>query len=146
MGPVADHQVLADLDAAGHKAVDLGDEARRVDDHAAGDHALDLGAEDAAGDQRELVGLAAGDDRMAGVGPALIADDNLMLPGQEIDDLSLGLVPPLQANHTRSGHGDGPDMKQNAPRCMDRGKLSQTKQLNTTAVGASSGDITRVRG
>ena len=47
----------------------------------AGHDALHVGAEDAAGDQRELEGLAAGDDGMAGIGPALVADDDIVLLG-----------------------------------------------------------------
>ncbi len=58
-------RLLPTSTAAAGQAVDLGQEAGRVEHHAAGDHALDLRAEDAAGDQRELVGLAAGDDRVA---------------------------------------------------------------------------------
>ena len=104
VGPVAEHQVLADLDAAGHQPVDLLEQAGRVEHHAAGHDALHVGAEDAAGDQRELVGLAAGDHGVAGVGPALVADDDVVLLGQQIDDLALGLVAPLQTDDTRSRH------------------------------------------
>ena len=108
VGPVADHQVLADLDAAGDQAVDLGQQAGRVEHHAAGDDALHLGPEDAAGDQRELERLAAGHDGVPGVGPALVADDDLVLLGQQIDDLALRLVAPLQSDHARARHSRGP--------------------------------------
>ena len=104
MGPVADHQVVADLDAAGDQAVDFLQDAGRVEHHAAGDDALHLRAEDAAGDQRELVGLAAGDDGMAGVAAALVADDDIVLVGQQVDDLALGLVAPLQTDHASNAH------------------------------------------
>ena len=40
VGPIAEHQVAADLDAAGHQAVDLLQDAGRVEHHAAGDDAL----------------------------------------------------------------------------------------------------------
>ena len=60
--------------------------------------------EDAGGQQRELVGLAAGDDGVAGVGAAVVADDEVVLVGEEIDDLALGLVAPLQADDTGAGH------------------------------------------
>ena len=108
VGPVAEHQVAADLDAAGGQAVDLLQQAGRIEDHAGGDHALDLGAENAAGDQRELEGLAAGDHRVAGVGPALVADDDIVLLGEQIDDLALGLIAPLQSDNTRGRHCDAP--------------------------------------
>ena len=61
------------------QAVDFLQQAGRIEDHAGGDHTLDLGAEDAAGDERELEGLAAGDDGVAGVGPALVADDDIVV-------------------------------------------------------------------
>ena len=99
---------MADCDAAGDQAVDLAQQAGRIEHHAAGHHALDLGAEDAAGDQRQLEGLAAGDHGMAGVGPALVADDDIVLLGQQIDDLALGLVAPLQTDDARGRHCNAP--------------------------------------
>ena len=86
------------------QAVDLLQDAGRVEHHAAGDDALHLGAEDAAGDQRQLVGLAAGDDGMAGVAAPLIADDDVVLVGQQVDELALGLVAPLQTDHASNTH------------------------------------------
>ena len=103
-------QVSAHRHAAGDQAVDLLQQAGRIEDHAGGHHALDLGAEDAAGDQRQLEGLAADDHGMAGVGPALVADDDVVLLGEQIDDLPLGLVAPLQSDDTRGRHGTGPSL------------------------------------
>ena len=98
------------------QAVDFLQQAGRIEDHAGGDHALDLGAENAAGDERELEGLAAGDDGMAGVGPALVADDDIVLLGEQIDDLALGLIAPLQSDDTRGRHcGDPPSFKGTVP-------------------------------
>jgi hypothetical protein len=37
---------------------------------------------------------------MTGVGAAVVADDEVVLFGEEIDDLALGLVAPLQADDT----------------------------------------------
>ena len=37
---------------------------------------------------------------MPGVRPALIADDDIVLIRQQVDDLALGLVAPLQSDHT----------------------------------------------
>ena len=74
----------------------------------AGDDALHLGPENAAGDQRELEGLAVHDDGVAGVGPALVADDDIVLLGEQIDDLPLGFVAPLQSDDTRGRHCDAP--------------------------------------
>lgn len=108
VGTVAKNEVAADLDAAGQQAVDFLQQAGRIEDHAGGDHALDLGAEDAAGDERELEGLAAGDDGVAGVGPALVADDDIVVLREQIDDLALGLIAPLQTDDTRGRHCDAP--------------------------------------
>ncbi len=108
VGAVADHEVLADVDAAGDEAVDFGQQAGRIEDHAGGHHALDLGAEDAAGDERQFERLAAGDDGMAGIGPALVADDDIVLLGEQIDNLALGLVAPLQSDNTGGRHRNAP--------------------------------------
>ena len=99
------------MDAAGGQAVDLVQQGGRIEDHPAGDHTLDVRAEDAAGDQRQFEGLTAEDHGMAGVGPALVADDNVVLFGQYIDDLPLGLISPLQSDDTRGRHrGDPPSI------------------------------------
>ena len=104
VGPIAEHQVVADLDAARAPGRRSPADAGRVEHHAAGDDALHAGREDAAGNERELVGLAAGDDGVAGVGAALIADDDVVLAGQQVDDLALGLVAPLQTDHASTRH------------------------------------------
>ena len=102
--PVAEHQVFGDLDAPGAEGVDFLEDAGRIEHHSAGYHTLHVGSEDAAGYQRQLVGLAAGDHGMARVGPALIADHDVVLLGQQIDDLPFGLVAPLQSDHTSCRH------------------------------------------
>ena len=114
------------------RRVDFLQQAGRIEDHAGGHHALDLGAEDAAGDQRQFEGLAAGDDGMAGVGPALVADDDIVLLGEQIDDLALGLVAPLQSDHTRGRH-------RNAPRDLRKaGRKPQTLQFSQSPAGRST--------
>ena len=90
------------------QAVDLGQQAGGIEHHAAGDDALHLGPEDAAGHQRELEGLAVADDGMPGVGAALVADDDIVLLGQQVDDLALGLVAPLQVRSRKSQAPEGP--------------------------------------
>ena len=68
--------------------------------------------------QRQLEGLAAADDGVAGVGAAVVADDEIVLVGEQIDDLALGLVAPLQADDTGAGGGHG-----FAPRRPGRGSF-----------------------
>ena len=36
--------------------------------------------------------------------PALIADDDVVLFGQQVDDLTFGLITPLQSDNTRGRH------------------------------------------
>ena len=43
-------------------------------------------------------------DRVTGVVPALVADDDVEGGAEEIDDLPLALVPPLHADHDHIGH------------------------------------------
>ncbi len=121
VGPVADEEIGVDLDVAREKAVDFLDQCRRIDDDAAGDDALNAGVEDSAGDERKLVLLAPRDDGMARVCAPLIADDEVVAFGQQIDQLALGFVAPLQTDHARTRHGTprwrGPRRKR-VPHCM----------------------------
>ena len=89
---------------AARRLVDLFEETRRVDDDAVGDDRADAGVQDAGGQQRELERLAVGDDGVAGVGPAVVADDEVVPLGEQIDDLAFGLVAPLEADDTGAGH------------------------------------------
>ena len=63
------------------------------------------GCENAAGQQREFVNLVAHDDGMACVRAALIADDEIMLTSQQVDDLAFGFVAPLQTDNASARHG-----------------------------------------
>ena len=104
VGVVADDEVAADGDAGRAEVGDLFEEARRVDDDAVADDGRHVGAEDAGRQQGELEGAVAVDDGVAGVGAAVVADHEVVLVGEQIDDLALGLVAPLQADDTGAGH------------------------------------------
>ena len=100
-----EHQVLVDRNAAAEQAVDLLQDAGRVDHDSAGDDALHAWGEDAAGNERQFVGLTIADDGMAGIAAPLIADDDVVLFGQDVDELAFGFVAPLQtddASNTQS--------------------------------------------
>jgi len=43
-----------------------------------------------------------------GVSPALVAHDDVVTMGQEVDDLPFGLIAPLQTHHARRWHGVDP--------------------------------------
>src|SRR6266404_8028359 len=63
---------------------------------------------------------------MASVGAAVVADDEIVLIGEQIDDFALGLIAPLQSDDTSGRHdwkplfrpsrlprrGQGPNMKE----------------------------------
>ena len=52
----------------------------------------------------ELAGLAAGDDRVPGVRPAVVAADEIRVLGEQVDDLALALVAPLGPDDHGRGH------------------------------------------
>ena len=105
MGMVADQEVAANADAAGAKGFDLLEELFGIDDHAVGDDRLNAGPKHAGGQQGEFEGLAIDNDGMAGVGSAVETDHEVVLIGEQINDLALGLVAPLQADDT-GGHAE----------------------------------------
>jgi hypothetical protein len=106
VGPVTDPHLAGHRDAARLQAVDLADHAGRVEHDAARHHAGHAVAEDAAGDQRQLPGLATGDHGMAGVRAARVADDDFVILGEDVDEFALGLVAPLQTDDACAGHGE----------------------------------------
>ena len=65
---------------------------------------LVLPGDDAGRDLPDLVRLAAGDDRVARVRPALVAADDVRLLREQVDDLALALVSPLRADDHRGRH------------------------------------------
>ena len=66
---------------------------------AVADQTLHVRVQDAGGDQRQHGFLAADDERVPGVVAALKAHHGLCLIGEQIDDLALALIAPLQADH-----------------------------------------------
>ncbi len=96
MGPVADEQPALGLDPLPGQGLDLLEQGRRVDHHAVADHAVDPRPEQAGRHQRELVRDPVGDDRVAGVRPALIPHDHVVPVAEPVHDLPLGLIAPLK--------------------------------------------------
>ncbi len=85
------------------EVVELGDEHGRIDDTARADRAP-LPGDDPGRDLADLVRLARDDDRVPGVGTALVAAYEVGLLGQQVDDLPFALVAPLRADDDRGGH------------------------------------------
>ena len=94
-----------DLQAFEHRHA-LPDQRRRFleqslqrQDHAIADQALHVSVQDSRGDQRQNGLLAADHQGMSGVVAALEAHHGLHLVGQQVDDLALALVAPLQTDY-----------------------------------------------
>ena len=83
--------------------VDLRNQDSGVDDAARPDRA-DLAADDSRRDLPDLVRLLAHDDRVPGVGAALVAADEVGVPREQVDDLAFPLVAPLRADDHGRGH------------------------------------------
>ncbi len=102
---VGDAEVVrGDRDALPLEPLDLVLERPGIEHHAVADQAQRAG-NDAAGQQRELVGGVADDQRMPGVVPALEAHDHVGPARQPVDDLALAFIAPLGADHGDVGHG-----------------------------------------
>ena len=69
-----------------------------VEDDAVADEVHHARAEDADGEEVGGVFFAADADGVPGVGAAAVADDDVGVLGQEVDDLALALVAPLEAD------------------------------------------------
>ena len=103
--------VLRDAQAVGRdrdplppEPVDLLQQRLGIEHHAVADDRQLALPHHARGQQRQLVGVAVDDQRMAGIVAALEADDDVGLLGQPVDDFSLAFVPPLGADHDNVGH------------------------------------------
>ena len=132
---VGDAQVRAvDRDALPAQALDLGDERVRIEHDAVADDRELARAHDARRQERELVGLAADDERVAGVVAALEAHDDVGLLGQPVDDLALALVAPLGANDHDVRHADPSREK---PR-REAGAFGEPCRLSSAMVAARS--------
>src|SRR5207248_1742816 len=91
-------------DSLRRQRLDLLEDRRRTDDHARRNDIDDARRQNAARYMVQLVRFVPDDDRMPRVRPALIANYDLEPRGQQIDQLSLGFVPPLQTNDASSRH------------------------------------------
>ena len=104
-GVLGDTQAFRrDLDALPGQPVDLVEQRARIEHDAVADHRQLARPHHARRQQRELVGDPVDDQRVAGIVPALEADDDVGLLGQPVDDLALALVAPLGADHDHIGH------------------------------------------
>ena len=98
VGPVADEQPAADLDALRRQGVDLREQRLRVDHHAVADDAPHARMQDARRQQVQNELGAAHPHRVAGVVASLVTRHNGRVGGEEVDDLALALVTPLRTD------------------------------------------------
>ena len=96
--------VRADRDALLLELGDFLEKGLRIEHHAVADHRELRGPEHAGGQQRQLVGLAIDDQRMARIVAALESHHDVGLLRQPVDDLALSLVAPLGADDDNIGH------------------------------------------
>ncbi len=116
---------------------DFRDQRMRIDHHAIADHRQFAGPHHAGRQQRELVAHAVDDQRMAGVVPALKADDDIGLLGEPIDNLALALVPPLGPDDDDIRHGINPS---SAPRYRHCGRHGPRTCKTPETPGANAPD------
>ncbi len=93
-----------DGDALRRELCDLIEERLRIEHDAVADHRELRGPQHARRQQRQLVGFAVDDERVAGIVAALKAHDDVGLLRQPVDDLALPLVAPLGADDDNIGH------------------------------------------
>ena len=84
--------------------VELGQEHAGVDHHAVADDRGDVGVEHPARHELQGEGLAVDHHRVPGVVAALVADDHVHVPGQQVGELALALVAPLGPDDHGCGH------------------------------------------
>ena len=102
MRPVADVQPAAEIDSLCRQRIDLLEQGRGMDDHAVADDAVDPLAQNPGRHQRELVSHAVVNDRVPRVRAPLVAHDHVVLVAEQVDNLSLGLIAPLEAHDATS--------------------------------------------
>lgn len=92
---VAHQEILADFHPLLTEAFHFIEQSPGVDDNPGSDDPDLAGSQDADWQQRQLVFDPAKHDGVAGIVAALVAHDDVVMIGQHVDDLALGLVAPL---------------------------------------------------
>ena len=86
------------------QSLDFGDEAERVDDHAVADDAQFIFPQDARRDQVQDVFFFADENGVPGVVAAGIADDDVRVLGEHVNDFAFAFVAPLGADENCIRH------------------------------------------
>ena len=99
MSPVADHQTRSTILATGDQTIQFFQQSQWIDDNAGRDHGFDVALKNPGRQQAQLIGLAVKLDGMTSIVASLIPHNDVMTFCQDVDDLALGFVAPLQTNH-----------------------------------------------
>jgi hypothetical protein len=101
---IAQFEIVEVFDVSRCEFIEFFNRFGRIQHHATGNHAGHTRGEHPTGEQRELVDFAPHDDGMTGVRSALIANDDIVVAGQEVDDFTFGFVAPLKSDDASPRH------------------------------------------
>jgi hypothetical protein len=116
MGPITNPKVAADVNAARAQRVNFLQKFFRINNYAVTNDTRLVAVEDARRNEMERVAFIAHLHGVTSIGATVVADDHIMLRGEQVNDLSFTFVPPLQSNNggmnssigaLSSGHGRG---------------------------------------
>jgi hypothetical protein len=99
MRPFGDSQPASKIDTSGLQTFRFGHKRLRVEDNSIANHTLRTGLQNSGRNLMKDKLLFAENDRMPGIGAALISNDDICDIGQDINDLALSFVTPLSTHH-----------------------------------------------
>jgi hypothetical protein len=79
--------------------VNLFEKNLRVHNHTRSHYTNRMGLDDSRGDQVEFKELIGNRNGMSGVVPAIKAGDDIRIPGEQVDNPTLALIPPLRSDN-----------------------------------------------
>ena len=126
MRRLAHDEVVADLDAELAQSLDFLDEADGVHDHAVADDAEFVFAEDARRNEMQDVFLFADENGVPGVVAAGVADDDVRVFGEHVNDFAFAFVTPLGADKNCVCHVFGRDGVSPSPNLFADNKNPRT--------------------
>ena len=135
---LGDAQIFGrDGDALLFELGDLVEQRVRVEHDAIADDRELARPHHARGQERQFVGGAVDDQRMAGIMAALEADDDVGLLGEPIDDLAFTFVAPLGADHDNICHEE---MSPEGPmtKCSDESDIGRSRLFRIMDAAAGS--------
>ncbi len=99
---VARDQEASGVDPSAFERLELLEQDSGIDHHPGADYRRAVPVENSGRHEMQGVLLVVDHDRVSGVVAALVADDEVGLTGQQVGDLALALVAPLEADESRA--------------------------------------------